>query len=110
MPGSGTGPSFEITSNRVRPRAMTLGSPWIRFAAPAMVGGRRRSDSPAELATPKGVARTNLEYMLRSVLPLPIPSAHCHLGNFFQQTDADNPNFSSHAFISGLPRLRTGPS
>src|SRR5215469_4309093 len=69
MPGSGTGPSFEITSNRVRPRAMTLGSPWIHFAAPAMVGGRRRSDSPAGPATPKGVARTNLEYMLRSVLP-----------------------------------------
>src|SRR6516225_2762120 len=28
--------------------------------------------------------------MLRSVLPLPIPSAHCHLRNFFQRTDADN--------------------
>jgi hypothetical protein len=57
-----------------------------------MVGGRCRSDSPAGLATPKGVARTNLEFVLRSVLPLPIPSAHCHLRNFFQQTDADNPS------------------
>ena len=50
MPGSGTGPSFRWQSRSTR--AMTLGSPWIRFAAPAMVPGPTEIGLASELLWP----------------------------------------------------------
>jgi hypothetical protein len=50
-PGRTHGTLFEIAGNRST-RATTLGGPWIRFALPAMVEARTRSDSPAGFSGP----------------------------------------------------------
>ena len=42
--------------------AMTLGSPWIRFASPAKVEARSASDSPVDSLSQRG-ARTVLEHI-----------------------------------------------
>jgi len=47
-----TGPSFEIAGNAPDRHAMTLGSPWIRFAIAGEVEARSTPDSPVDSLGP----------------------------------------------------------
>src|SRR5262249_58171972 len=52
----GPDPVFEIADKAPNCHAMTLGSSWIRFAAPAMVGGWTEIGLPSELLWPDDAA------------------------------------------------------
>src|SRR6516162_10595019 len=72
MPGSGTGPSFRWQSRSTR--AMTLGSPWSRFAAPAMVPGPTEIGLASELLWPDAALEqsSNRSPELGSAAALPV--------------------------------------
>jgi len=52
----GPDPVFEIADKAPNCHAMTLGSSWIRFAAPPMVGGWTEIGLPSELLWPDDAA------------------------------------------------------
>jgi hypothetical protein len=92
---------------------MTQRWSWIRFALPAMVEGRDGFRLTGGLAKPNAALERIWNTLLRSVL-----AAYCHLRNFFQRIDADNPSNNARAgrvierngrIMADFPKTLHGP-
>jgi len=81
---------------RTRPLAMTQRGPRIRFALPAMVECLERFGLTGGLAKPNALLEQIWNTLPRLVLAASHTSANCHLRNFFQRIDADNPSNTAY--------------
>src|SRR5262249_17278332 len=84
---------------------MTQRRRWIRFALPAMVGGRDGFRLTGELAKPNAVLEQIWNTLRRSAWRLPShTSTNCHLRNSSTSIGADNPSHTTYfAILFGRP-------